>query len=315
MQVQELIEKINEATDIREMGTTFSLINEKITENLLKEIKIDKISRKVEKTDDLSKIAFLLEQAGKERFGFKKALERELDFEKIGRKIRGSPSLGTMLLIRQFSEDLMSKLIGEIGLDAIKDKIEKESSTWAIGHIIKTVKDTSLTLGRKLVRDLNLETLSGIIKEEVNVWGIRTCLKEILSIDPVTWGTLVEKLDTSSLAKKVENTNATEISKLLEVISVNGEKGAELVKQLNLNRITQRINETDDILSLIHLLENFTKLDEKTGRKLLEKLDLEILAQKINDNTKTIRKYALTSLKGKPGVEPLLERIKTSLRD
>ncbi|NIW14631.1 MAG: hypothetical protein GWN31_12040 [Candidatus Thorarchaeota archaeon] len=198
-----------------------------------------------------------------------------------------------------------------INFENLKEMINEEPSTWAVGHIIKIVRNFSLTICRRMLREADLNKLKQKIRDEINIWGVSFCLGELAKVDYSIWKKLIKKIDLHSLAKKIENANATEINKLLEVIALQETVGKQLINNMDVDKIALRIDAGPDVLPLINLLENFMELNEDFARKLLKKIDKEKLASKINQEPKNLRKYILKVLSGRSGTEKLTSKIES----
>ncbi len=312
MEIQPYIKKINETDDLEEIGSTLSIFTEGITEELIEGINTERIAKLIEKTESISEIAYLLERVGKIGRGFKERLEDDLDFTILVNKIKKTPSLGIILLLNQFSGDLILELIKNINLADLEYEINNEISTWAIGLVIKIMREKSLTIARKLAKSIDLDSLSESIRKDTNVWGICVCFRELLMVDPRVWISLATKVDFSVLAGKVENVNATGISRLLEILSIDETVGQRLVTNLDFDKVANRIDESSSLFYILNIIENLMKIGDTFGRQLLEKIDVEKLATKLNQESKGFRRYARQMLSQLEGTEKLVRRIKVA---
>lgn len=312
MDIQRYIKEINETDDLEEIGSTLSIFTEGITEELIEGVNTERIAKLIEKTESISEIAYLLERVGKIGRGFKERLEDDLDFTVLVNKIKKTPSLGIILLLNQFSGDLILELIKNINLADLEYEINNEISTWAIGLVIKIMREKSLTIARKLAKSIDLDSLSESIRKDTNVWGICVCFRELLMVDPRVWISLATKVDFSVLAAKVEKVNATGISRLLEILSIDENVGQRLVKHLDFDKVANRIDESSSLFHILNIIENLMEIGDTFGRQLLEKIDVEKLATKLNRELKHFRRYARQMLSQLEGTEKLVRRIKVA---
>lgn len=305
------VKKINKTTDIKEMGDTFTLISDKITSEVLRKVKTSRIAEKIEKNDKVSEIAYLLEQVGNVSEGLKRKITEALDLKKIGEKL-GATSVGSLsYLFRQFPKELRIDLVKMIDLKEMVEKIEEEPSTWAIGAFLSLIREINFTLSNKIIKMIDLEGLAEKINNEINIWAINACLEEFFKSAPTPLkGELLNKLNLVQLAVKTQNANATEINRLFEIISNNGEIKAKILKNMNLESMANRINEGVNTFSLIHLLEKIISVGNEFWEKLIKRIDAKELAEKINEEPKNLRKYAIEIFSGKKGMENLVKMIK-----
>lgn len=309
MDIPTLVKKINGTDDLQEMGALISQMHGEYADTILQGLDVKEIAKKIEESRDTSKIAYLLERIGKMSDVIREEIESELDLNKIVKKIQNTPSLGIIFLFDQFSDNLVFSIVKRLNLEDLVYEIHHGLSTWAIGLILNILREKSYKLTRKLVNALDLDTISKIINNDQNVWGVSKCLREILAVDPVLWETLVSKIDYSRIASRLEKINPADIGRLVETLSVHQEEGKALFKKLDLEMLAEKINESTSTFHIVHLIETLLELDETRGNKLLQKLNFEALASKINKESKNYRKYVVDCLKEKKGTEELLQKI------
>lgn len=310
--IEKLANQINNAEDLKEMGELFRQIRRQLTEETLSQINIKKIARKIEETTEIGHIAFFLKETGLAASApIRRRVLREIDFNKISAKIKYSHGGGaSILLIKEIPPELKPDIIKTLDFDTIVDKIDNEASVWAVGVLLKEIKEANRRISQKIAQKIDLKKLAQKIATESNIWDINTCLGEIQELDEMTWRKLVkERIHLQKLAKKVEKSNATELYRILEIFFHEKNLCEKFVRHMKLDKIARRIDEGANIVSLIHLLERFPEINEKLGKHLLAKINQKKFIQKINRAPLNLREYAQMSLKGKPETEDILKKI------
>lgn len=309
--IKSVIDRINEKSEIRELAELLHLVKEELTTETLRKIDTNKLAEKLENAKEMRDIVFLLQEVGSPMFDqLSRRIFNDIDFDHFGKKLQDLSKMGLfILLIRQLPRDLKPELPRIVRLSDLQKKMNEEMNIWGIGMFLNEMVKTNLIMSRKIIKALDRDLLQKKINEEDSLWGINTFLESLLKVDYRKWLGIISKMRYDSLATKVHDASLSEISRSLELFSRDRKFARKFFQHLNLDIIAKKVDTSSNILAIIHTLENIILIEPSMAQKMLEKLDLEVLVEKIRQQNQNLQNYVVDTFKNKKEAQPLLDRI------
>lgn len=325
LEISEILRIIEETKDLTKLASYFELIARKIERKIDATLDLSNLAEKISKGDDLGEIGYILQMLNTVSKGAAEKVARHLNLETLSEQIERELKIGSMSYwfrrITEISNWLGDELLRRIDLEKIAENIKITDNIFGINFTLEQIIKTDQERAARLLTHIGADPLarkSNASLSSTGLWALRSLLNTVRQVNVTIAEQIVEKLDQKVIARKIEEeaTLSEMFFSLENLTSGKEDLQKDLLQNINLNKIVEKIGKSQDIWEITHLLEKISKIDPEKGQRLVRKIDITSLGEKlIQTNVSTLNSYArtLVELLGENKSKQLMSIIKTKI--